>query len=346
MVTAGWTTRLDRIRDACRNGTGWLLTRVNDNGSLGPVPDRLFYYRVPWALALVGELPAAAACLDWVGRNMISTEGEFEGVSPRGLFDERYGSYPLSCLLFGAQLVGRTDLSRRGIPRLLEWQDSRTGGFFAKWDDRSLRCEQELFPACQAAMTLLAIGRVEEAVRAGEWIVRLWDQQPQLQERLFHVSRGDGQLVTEFPDGQAEMYVTEKSRPWQHHFNGGISAAALVQLFQVTGEPRWLEAARTCQAFSMTTDECQFDSMQTCKSGWGSGLLWVTTRDPVYRDWTLRMGEWFCEHQLADGHWENTRHWTPDPTEADNIEITAEFVMHMANLLCSLGVEETGEADT
>ena len=33
MVTAGRTTRLDRIRDACRGGTDWLLTRVNDKGS-------------------------------------------------------------------------------------------------------------------------------------------------------------------------------------------------------------------------------------------------------------------------------------------------------------------------
>ena len=37
-----------------------LRYRVNDDGSLGPVGDRLFYYRVPWALALVGELSAAA----------------------------------------------------------------------------------------------------------------------------------------------------------------------------------------------------------------------------------------------------------------------------------------------
>jgi hypothetical protein len=327
---------LEQFRFAFRSGADWLLARVNHDGSLGPVRDRLFYYRVPWALVLVGERSAAKACLDWIDRNMISRAGEFEGVSPRGLFELHYGSYPLACLLAGAQLVGHSDLVERGAPRLLEWQDPVTGGFYARWSDRSPECEQELFPACQAAMTLLRIGRVEQAERAGEWIVGLWDRQPEPDERLFHIARGDGGLVREFPDEEAAMYVTEKSLPWQHHFNGGISAAALVELFQVTGQPRWLQAARTCQAFSMTTDECQFESMQTCKSGWGSGLLWWATGELAYRDWTIRMGQWFCEHQLADGHWENTRHWTPEPTEADNIEITAEFVMHLANLVSFL----------
>jgi len=44
------------------------------------------------------------------------------------------------------------------------------------------------------------------------------------------------------------------------------------------------------------------------------------------------------EHQAADGHWENTKHWTPNPTDDVNIEISAEFVMHLANLIAYLSV--------
>ena len=50
--------------------------------------------------------------------------------------------------------------------------------------------------------------------------------------------------------------------------------------------------------------------------------------------------------ESTDDHRENIRHWTPNPTEADNNEITVESVMHMANPLCCLGVEQTGEVDT
>ena len=112
----------------------------------------------------------------------------------------------------------------------------------------------------------------------------------------------------------------------------------MTKLYMATGEVEWLELAQQYQAFSMTTDECQFQSMQTCKSGWGSGLLSVATREKGYRDWTVRLGDWFVDHQFEDGHWENTKFWTPDPTVADKIEITTEFVMHVANLIAYLSV--------
>jgi hypothetical protein len=105
-----------------------------------------------------------------------------------------------------------------------------------------------------------------------------------------------------------------------------------------TLEDEWLDLARKYQEFSMTTDECQFQSMQTCKSGWGAGLLYVVTREDLYRDWTLRMGDWFVENQFVDGHWENTKFWTPNPTDDINIEITVEFVMHVANIISYLSV--------
>ena len=50
----------------------------------------------------------------------------------------------------------------------------------------------------------------------------------------------------------------------------------------------------------------------------------------------------FVEQQADDGRWDNTPHWTPEPTEADGVEITVEFVMHMANILAYL---EVGDDD-
>jgi hypothetical protein len=179
---------------------------------------------------------------------------------------------------------------------------------------------------------------MEAARKAGAWVRRLWELQPDVEHKLFHVYRPAEGLVTDFaPDKQA-VYLTRKDDPWQYHYNGGIAAAFLTKLYMATGEAQWLALARLYQAFSMTTDECQFQSMQTCKSGWGSGLLYVATREQMYRDWTIRLGDWFVAHQLADGHWENTKHWTPDPTDDINIEVTAEFVMHVANLISYLSV--------
>ena len=330
--------KLDKYRAVCRRGADWLLRHMNADGSIGPATDHLFYYRVPWTFALVGEIEAATRVLEWIRRNMLTAEGAVEGIAAQGSFDERYGSYPLACVVSGAVLMQRHDIARLCAPRLETWQDPDSGGLFSRYDRRDAAGEQELFPTSQAGMSLLTAGAVDAARRAGEWMERLWELQPEPEHRLYSVYRPDQGLATEFDDDDKVMYVTEKDAPWQYHFNGGIGAAFLAHLYMATGEDRWLDLARLYQDFSMTTDECQFQSMQTCKSGWGSGLLYVATGEENYREWTVRMADWFCDNQYPDGHWENTKHWTPHPTLADNIHISTEFTMHMAHLISYLSV--------
>lgn len=330
--------KLDAYRQACRRGTDWLLNLMNQDGSIGPAEEGLFYYRVPWAFALVGEIAAAGRKLDWIDQRMLSPEGAFEGVSPRGAFESRYGSYPLACLIVGATLQQRLDIVYRGVPRLLSWQDPESGGFYNNRREMTPTGEQDLFPTAQAGMTLLLAGQVEAACRAGAWFKRLWDLQPDVENQLYAVFSPARGLVTDYPADQAAIYLTKKDDPWQHHFNGGIAAAFLTKLFMATGETQWLDCARVYQEFSMTTDECQFRSMQTCKSGWGSGLLYVATRENCYREWTTQLGDWFVQNQCEDGHWENTKFWTPHPTLAGNIAVTAEFVMHVAHIISHLAV--------
>ena len=331
--------KLVAYRSACRRGTDWLLNRMNPDGSIGPMRDRLYYYRVPWAFALMGETTAASRVLDWIARHMFTASGAFEGVSPQGIFESRYGPYPLACLVVGASLSQRFDIVVPGTASLLGWQDPESGGFYNDHGNMSAAGEQEIFPTSQGGMTLVLAGQIEAARKSGEWLRRLWELQPDVQHKLYAVFRANQGLVTDFAPDQEALYVTRKNDPWQHHFNGGIAAAFLTQLYMATREDEWLNLARAYQEFSMTTDECQFESMQTCKSGWGSGLLFVATRETLYRDWTIRIGDWFLENEFADGHWENTKVWNPDPTDTDNIEITAEFVMHVANIVAYLSVE-------
>ena len=329
--------KLQIFRQACQKGVRWILNQFNQDGSLGDVGERVYYYRVPWALALMGETEVAHRLLDWIDKNMVTSEGEFKGISTQGKPDQRYNSYPLACLIYGAILLGRLDLVRRCTPSLLSWQDPESGGFFGNRGE-GLSGDQELFPTAQAGMTLSLVGRVQEAVKAGEWLQKLWELQPDPEHHLYAVWRRSGGLVRNYDPVEELFYITKKNEPWQHHFNGGIAAACLVHLYEATGTPGWMQLARKYEHFSMSTAEIQFQSKQVCKSGWGSGLLYVTTRDQMYRDWTIRMGDWFVQHQLDDGHWENTRFWNPKPTLGDNILVTAEFVMHLANIRGYLSV--------
>lgn len=331
--------KLAAYRRAARKGTDFLLAHMAPDGSIGPVDADLYYYRVPWAFALMGETTAASRSLDWIRRRMFTPEGAFEGSpTPQGDFGNRYGSYPLACLLVGAALMQRVDILYPGIRRLRQWQDPETGGLYHRWHERTAEGEQEIFPTAQAGMTFILAGQIDAARKAGAWFRRLRELQPDFEHRLYAVTSRARGLIQDVPADQEVLYITRKDLPWQHHFNGGIAAAFLAHLHLATGETGWLDLAREYQDFSMTSEECMFQSMQTCKSGWGSGLLYLATREPRYRDWTVRMGDWFIDLQLPDGHWDNTKHWTPNPTVADMIEVTAEFVMHVAHIIANLSV--------
>ena len=320
-------------KNSCDKATSWLLNFINSDGSIGPVNERLYYYRVPWCLALMGEHTVAQNKLNWITDYMFTSDGEFEGISPRGIFDTRYGSYPLSCLLIGANLLQNYEIVYPGTTKLLNWQNNVTGGFFNKLDVTSQDAEEELFPTCQAGITLLNLGKINYAIQVGNWLNNLWDIQPDIEHQLYHVSNSKIGLITNFSQDDQPLYSTKKDEPWQHHFNGGIAAAFLVHLYSATGNKSWIKLARSFQKFSMTTDICQFQSMQACKSSWGSSLLFMSTKEKKYFDWCIRFGDWYLENQHNDGHWENTKHWNPKPTLGDNIEITAEFIIHLSNIM-------------
>jgi hypothetical protein len=62
----------------------------------------------------------------WVRRNMLQPNGALEG----GLRTSRAAyAYIDSTFIYGAHLAGQFDLSTALMPRLLGWQDERSGGF-------------------------------------------------------------------------------------------------------------------------------------------------------------------------------------------------------------------------
>lgn len=330
------TVDLAPIVAARARGTAYLLRHLGGEGAEHLLRERLFYYRVPWTLALVGETAAAHRLVSWVRQHMLTAEGEFAGAAPRGIFDQRWGSYPLAILVHGAHLLGRYEVAYPGYRRLLTWLDPASGGAYNRYDQRGPGGEQEIFPTAQAGMTALVMGDLATARRAAAWLARLWQAQPAPERCLYSVWRDGEGLVTSFPPDQSFFYVTRKGEPWEQHYNGGIAAAFLARLYLADPDPAHLDLARQYQAFTMTSGEVIFQSAQTCKSSWGAALLYLATREPAYHDWLVRMARWYQERQFPEGHWENTRAINPTPTLADNLEVTAEFVQHVDTIVAAL----------
>ena len=67
-------------------------------------------------------------------------------------------------------------------------------------------------------MTFLLVGQIESARRAGEWLEKLWELQPDVEHKLYAVYNPPQGLVTDYAPDQEALYVTKKDDPWQHNF--------------------------------------------------------------------------------------------------------------------------------
>lgn len=330
---------MQRFRAARDRGVAWLLGQLNADGSIGPAETGTFYYRVPWALALAGETAAGLRLLDWIRRRRFTPDGAF--VSGNDQADSVYGwyPYPLSSLIVGAHLLRQFDLSERGVRHLLTRQDPTTGGLYSPRDDTSEAAFQELAVACGAMLPLVITGRLDAAERVGDFLVRLWDLQPEPADRLYCIYTREGGLLTRFPESIRKSAVNEAHDAQQYHYNGGFAAASLAYLYLARPKPVYLATARRYMAFSMGSTPRQFEVQQVCKSGWGAALLYLITRETVYRDWAVKLGDWFIGNQRPEGYWVQTRTLEDPPKPTTTILITAEFVMHLDSIYSALACD-------
>ncbi|MCY4110974.1 MAG: hypothetical protein OXF96_03410, partial [Chloroflexi bacterium] len=184
--------------------------------------------------------------------------------------------------------------------------------------------------ACGCGLACIALGRLDEARAVHAFLERIWRAQRELPDRLHYAwSRARQALVTAEAGEESWFTVEAQSARKQRWTVGGIAAAFLCRLHMVDPRPGYLSLARDYMAFSMQCTPRQFDYAQVCKSGWGSALLYQLTGDAEYRDWTVRVGDWFVETQQPDGSWS----WDPQATLGEAIELTAEFVVHMDTII-------------
>ena len=335
--------RITRADDARRRGVRFLQEHVNIDGSITSDTDRVSYYRVPWALAIGGEPEGAHRVLAWIDRAGFGADGAFHGgLAWSASANATFNTYPETCLAYGAYLLRRFDIAQRAIGFALGFQDPETGGVFMDRRRRGTDGPQLLFLTCQFGMSSLITGHVNAALAAGRWLQRLWDAQPELPQRLYTVwSRREG-LVTTPPQGDdVRHYINESQEFRQLHYNGGIAAAFLADLYLHTDNDQWLALARAFQSFSMNSTERQFETKQVCKSAWGASHLAVVTSEQPYIDWASRMAEWFVSQQEPDGHWDNTTYIDPDSPLQHQVEMTAEFVIHLDAIVAALTAADT-----
>lgn len=330
-------SRLASFVEARRRGSHWLLGLQNADGSLGNPAEGYKYYRALWTFAATGEVQAGHAIAGWIRANLLqpAVNGAPAQIGgPLRVWRDGWG-YRDSALIIGAQMLHQYDLGVGLLPALLADLDPISGSVANDHlEDGSLSDDGDIPYTCGLGFAALACGDLASARRVAEFLRRIYDAQTDLPASFFCFWSRSRQapIWRSDPDFQLRMVVDNSVDRSQRWTIGGISAGFLVRLWLADPRPEYLELARSYMAFSMAATDAQFKYPAVCKSSWGSSLLYQATGEQEYLDWTLRLGDWYVETQESAGFW----HPLAENAQADVIEVTLEFVMHLDTLIGAL----------
>jgi hypothetical protein len=331
--------RIASFMAARRRGTDWLLALQNPDGSLGNPAEGYKYYRALWTFAATGEVQAGHAIAGWIRANLLqpadATTGRPARIDgPLRIWKDGWG-YRDSALIIGAQMLHQYDLGIGLLPGLVADLDPISGSVANDHlDDGSLSDDGDIPYTCGVGFAALACGDIATARRVAGFLRRIYDAQTDLPDSFFCFWSRSRQapIRRDDPDFQLRMVVDNAVDRPQRWTIGGISAGFLCRLFLADPRPEYVALARRYMAFSMAATDAQFKYPAVCKSSWGSSLLYQVTGEQQHRDWTMRLGDWYVDTQEAEGYW----HPLHEETQADVIEVTLEFVMHLDTLIGAL----------
>jgi hypothetical protein len=331
---------LAQLYESRQRGVEWILRHLDDDGRPVGAAENNKYYRVPWALAVAGERGAAATVLSWIEEHALEADGDLRDGPPREHSVYRFASYPLAIIAIGAWYLNRYDTGNAMMDLLEErYQDPVSGGAFTLRPEVRSTSRQDLFPTAQLGYTALMTGRQAMADKAYGWFCRLYDAQPSLPD-LLYTTWDDSGLVTEVGDEDRFDLVTDLRAPRQAFYNPGIAAAFLGRFGAATRTSAPFDLARSFLVLSEHGTPAQFDYSETrqiCKYGWGAAVMLEFSPDgKEFLPAVERMADWFRDCQDADGSWTNSPFINPHPTDADRLEVTAEFVLHTSTILTAL----------
>jgi hypothetical protein len=337
-------------REVARKGLRFLEGRQDAEGwMLGEDDERSrnisCYYKTIWAFQSAGELGRANAVSDIVRKVFLKRNGDFGDEEQRRgeeWFEWRYYTYANIWIVIGAQKLGRFDLSMPGADYLLKFQDVKTGGF----------CNQAPYPAgagledtlttSACGNAVLCAGRIREACRAGDFLIRVLRQQPEIKNKFYAAVDGKkGRLVEDFDDKDSIFRVVDTGIREQYYFMAGLPIAFLSKLYLASGERRYLTAAKEYYSFTERCTDYAYHYPASGKSGFAAAILSRITGSEVVADSARRQLGFYAETQSRQGSWASFPGLKLYGDGArfpvvGQIDITAEFTVWVNEMLQEL----------
>jgi hypothetical protein len=308
---------------ALQKGLSWILSHRNPDGSFGDTSERRTkYFKVPMALFDNGYKAEAWAHMRWLGEETFTDQGDFE--DPRTGYHAAHWPYRNLWYVRAAHFLEMYYLSYGGMAYVLRFRDPATGGIRAvsPFEDDEGDSRQDLILTAFGGLDSITLGYHTIAEAAGEWVVRLLEVQPALDEQLCLMWRPDAGVVRQVPQGHdPRWYVIDRRSTGQDYYNLGVALTFLSHLYRLTENRRYLEGALAYYEFLQSCREDRLQSLSSGKLLYGLTWLCLATGDCEYLKEARLAADHVVETQGNDGYW--CQHGGP------YLNITAEYVFEL-----------------
>lgn len=325
-------------RQALVGGLKWVLTQQDPDGSIRPGEHGLnTFHKVPYALAITGQMERGTRLCAWVHQNCLDEDGDFTARTHREGPLSSFYHYANSWLIMGAHRLGQYGISLRAVDFLATLQHPN-GGFLTLGPESSLDGMQDIMTSALAGLALLTAGRVSEAENVADFLTSMYDRQPKIGSQMLFVQQKGDRLVNEWPEDQAPAFALTLKAPGQWYFVPGLAGGFLAKLYDVTGNPDHLRVAQSYIQFADSSGSDRYEGPNAWWFGWGAAMVYASMGVATYR----RIVETVCENMVADqmsnGCWAAGSMGYEPP--APIVDGTAEAIVCLQEMLQALVVGE------
>ena len=342
--------QLTRYRETIRKAAHWVHNNLD---SLMVMNDIQGFYKAPYAWCALGDMKMAGIYRKIIADRFLREDGDFR-TEP-----DAKGFYTFPCtvgnqyiysngwLIAGLQKLGAYEIVQKGLEFVLKFQDPTYGGFYNTFDATTKTIGQSLIDSSStssAGLACLATGRMEEARRAGDFILRLLEMQPEPDKYFFSCMKKDGTVHADV-FGNEDAWASEgrKQKCLSTQADGcseltwliGKPTKFLARLYTATAEEKYLDGARTAFYFFHKLHENAWTNYASCKTMWAGAELYRQTGEKVFAQTAIRILDYYCDTQSPSGSWVH-KLWYEDSssqTLAWSADITFEYIGEISDVI-------------
>lgn len=229
-------------RSAVTSGARFLLSRKHASGLIGS--DFTAFHKLPLALKNAGFENEATQQLAVI-RRVAFENRKFRPQFHNSGGEDKLLSYYLGWLTFAAIKLEDREATASFGEAMLEYQDQKSGGFYSLFGVLKKEVHAVHTSVCGAAC--LGLGELDRAIRAGDFLVRLCDLQPD-PDRVYYRTDEDGRLLKSYP--------VDRMRSRQRYAVLGKMTWFLSELYRATRREAYRRTANQMFNFAVS---CQND---------------------------------------------------------------------------------------